>query len=132
MKLIAVILLLIAVCCAVLVTGCLSTPGPGPNTTPPGTTPPGTTPPGTTPPGTTPTGTTPTGTYPQENLTACTIDSDCVPAQCCHPTSCINKQYKGVCTVLCTQICMGPVDCGAGRCGCVKGHCTVIPLTPKV
>ncbi len=117
MKLVAVILLLIAVCCAVLVTGCLSTPGPGPNTTPPGTTPPGTT---------------PTGTYTQENLTACTTDSDCVPAQCCHPTSCINKKYKGVCTVLCTQICMGPIDCGAGRCGCVKGHCSVIPLTPKL
>jgi hypothetical protein len=61
------------------------------------------------------------------NITACTQDSDCVPAQCCHPTSCINKTYKEVCTVLCTQSCEGPIDCGAGHCGCVNGTCGVRP-----
>jgi hypothetical protein len=63
----------------------------------------------------------------QPGLTACTQYSDCVPAQCCHPTSCINKEYKEVCTELCTASCEGPIDCGAGHCGCVNGQCAVIP-----
>jgi hypothetical protein len=58
---------------------------------------------------------------------SCIDDSDCVGATCCHPTSCINKAYKGVCNVLCTQVCQGPLDCGAGHCGCVNNRCTVIP-----
>jgi hypothetical protein len=63
----------------------------------------------------------------QPGLMFCTQDSDCVPAQCCHPTSCINKEYKEVCDVLCTASCEGPIDCGAGHCGCVNGQCGVIP-----
>lgn len=59
--------------------------------------------------------------------TSCENDSDCVGATCCHPTSCINKAYKGVCNELCTQVCEGPLDCGAGSCGCVNHMCTVIP-----
>ncbi len=59
--------------------------------------------------------------------TACEADSDCVGSECCHPTSCINKMYKGVCNLLCTQDCVGPLDCGAGRCGCVDNKCAVIP-----
>jgi hypothetical protein len=58
---------------------------------------------------------------------SCTTDSDCVPAQCCHPTSCMNKAYKHVCTLLCTASCEGPIDCGAGSCGCVNGRCSVGP-----
>jgi polar amino acid transport system substrate-binding protein len=57
----------------------------------------------------------------------CSVDSDCVPEQCCHPTSCINKSYKGVCNELCTAVCDGPIDCGAGHCGCVNGTCQVLP-----
>jgi hypothetical protein len=64
----------------------------------------------------------------------CMTDDDCVPAECCHPTSCINKANKGVCTLLCTDVCQGPIDCGAGRCGCVNGRCSVVSsgtsLTP--
>jgi hypothetical protein len=60
-------------------------------------------------------------TYP----TACVTDSDCVPDQCCHPTSCINRAFKGVCTELCTNVCSGPIDCGAGHCACVNGRCGV-------
>jgi hypothetical protein len=56
----------------------------------------------------------------------CKADSDCVPAQCCHPTSCENRVYKGVCNLLCTEACEGPIDCGAGQCGCVNGRCAVI------
>jgi hypothetical protein len=63
---------------------------------------------------------------------SCTVYDDCVPAECCHPTSCINKAEKRVCTVMCTMSCEGPIDCGAGQCGCVNGKCDVIPSTsPK-
>jgi len=67
---------------------------------------------------------TPTAT---PDYTRCTNDSQCVPAQCCHPTSCINAAYKEVCTELCTLECKGPIDCGAGHCACVDGTCKVIP-----
>lgn len=77
----------------------------------------------------TPTPTAGTGTVtptPSADQTSCTGDWDCVPAQCCHPTSCINRAFKGVCTVACTLSCEGPIDCGAGHCGCVSGRCQVI------
>jgi hypothetical protein len=57
----------------------------------------------------------------------CTVASDCVPAQCCHPTSCINKVAERACNEMCTMSCQGPLDCGAGSCGCVKGTCSVVP-----
>jgi polar amino acid transport system substrate-binding protein len=60
-----------------------------------------------------------------ENRT-CSVDSDCVPEQCCHPTSCIKQSFKGECTELCTAVCEGPIDCGAGHCGCVNGTCQVL------
>ncbi|MDD1667199.1 MAG: hypothetical protein LUO96_01900 [Methanomicrobiales archaeon] len=71
----------------------------------------------------------PTGTAPGGggDTGSCVTDSDCVPEQCCHPTSCINSDYKGVCTLLCTNVCQGPIDCGAGHCGCVDGSCSVVP-----
>jgi len=81
-----------------------------------------------------PTSVPPTPT-PTVDRTACTVNADCVPAQCCHPTSCENKDFKGVCTLLCTMSCEGPIDCGAGHCGCVSGTCQVIPSptpTPTV
>ena len=59
------------------------------------------------------------------NNTACTADSDCVPEQCCHPTTCINKDAKTPCNLLCTQVCQGPIDCGAGTCACISGKCVV-------
>jgi len=58
----------------------------------------------------------------------CSSDSDCTGAECCHPTSCINKAYKGVCTELCTQVCQGPLDCGAGSCSCIDNRCVVISM----
>ena len=70
---------------------------------------------------------------------SCMTDDDCVPAQCCHPTSCSNKANKGVCNLLCTMSCEGPIDCGAGSCGCVNGKCSVVvstssplPAVPKL
>ncbi|HNY89834.1 MAG TPA: DUF4382 domain-containing protein [Methanoregulaceae archaeon] len=60
--------------------------------------------------------------------TSCTKDSDCVPAQCCHPTGCVNIRNQPDCsTIACTQVCQGPIDCGAGHCGCVNGTCSIIP-----
>ena len=56
----------------------------------------------------------------------CTQDDDCVPARCCHPTGCTNKINKGVCNEMCTMNCAGPLDCGAGSCGCVQGTCSVV------
>ncbi len=60
--------------------------------------------------------------------TACTSDWQCVAAQCCHATGCINALFQPDCTgIACTLECSGPLDCGAGHCGCVNGTCTVIP-----
>jgi hypothetical protein len=82
------------------------------------------------PPSATPTPTTTLSTTPAGDETSCTNATQCVPAQCCHPTSCINYLYKKPCTELCTMVCTGPLDCGAGHCGCVSGNCQVIPATP--
>jgi len=30
---------------------------------------------------------------------------------------------------MCTASCEGPLDCGAGSCGCVKGKCSVVPAS---
>jgi hypothetical protein len=61
------------------------------------------------------------------NAMGCTLDSDCVPAQCCHPTSCINRVAQKDCSgTACTMSCEGPLDCGAGSCRCVQGTCSVV------
>ena len=65
-------------------------------------------------------------TAPVDNQT-CSTDADCVPAQCCHPTTCVNQASITVCNFLCTASCEGPLDCGAGSCGCTNGRCSVIP-----
>ncbi len=59
--------------------------------------------------------------------TACTNDSQCSPAQCCHPSGCVNTLFKPSCTgIFCTLECRGPLDCGAGHCECVGGSCQVV------
>ena len=63
---------------------------------------------------------------PVDNQT-CTTDADCVPAQCCHPASCVNQATISVCNFMCTASCEGPLDCGAGSCGCTNGRCSVVP-----
>ena len=100
-------LFLIMVCLVggiVLLSGCTTTPG-GPNLTP------------TLTPSPTMTG----------DPTSCTRDGECVPAQCCHPESCVNVKYRPDCSaVLCTAACLGPLDCGAGHCRCIDGKCQVV------
>jgi len=66
---------------------------------------------------------------PRPDIHACTYDADCVPEQCCHPLSCINKSHIHVCNELCTMVCQGPLDCGAGHCGCINRTCSVVPGT---
>jgi len=57
----------------------------------------------------------------------CLQDSDCVPVCGCHPSSCIPKDKKPECDrVFCTEVCTGPLDCGAGICGCISGKCRII------
>ena len=60
----------------------------------------------------------------------CFSDTDCVPAECCHPNYCINVNYKEVCNELCTQECSSILDCNRARCGCENEVCTVIPNNP--
>lgn len=54
----------------------------------------------------------------------CTSDADCVPAECCHPTSCVAAIDKPDCSATaCTMDCRGgTMDCYGG-CLCVEGKC---------
>ncbi len=56
----------------------------------------------------------------------CRADADCVPAGCCHSTSCVPLAEAPNCEeVACTAECRpGTLDCG-GRCVCTAdGQCT--------
>lgn len=59
----------------------------------------------------------------------CRADSDCVPAQCCHPAEVVNKKFAPDCTAtMCTMMCKGPLDCGAGTPVCKNNVCVIQPL----
>lgn len=72
---------------------------------------------------------TPTPTVSPAKATECTREADCVPAGCCHPSSCTAAVVKKPCNLMCTASCEGPLDCGAGSCGCVNGTCSVVPAS---
>lgn len=74
--------------------------------------------------------TTPAATASPVHVVECTRDADCVPAECCHPSSCTAAAAKKPCNLLCTASCEGPLDCGGGSCGCVNKKCSIIPATP--
>ena len=60
----------------------------------------------------------------------CFADSDCVPAQCCHPTEAVNKEEAPDCSATaCTAVCEGPLDCGQGEIKCLSNRCTVVALS---
>jgi hypothetical protein len=61
------------------------------------------------------------------NTLECSVDSDCIPNACCHATGCMPKENVSACTLFCTQVCSGPLDCGAGHCGCIANKCEVVP-----
>jgi hypothetical protein len=57
----------------------------------------------------------------------CFQDSDCVASGCCHPDSCTSIDKKPGCDdMVCTEECSGPLDCGAGSCGCISNRCQVV------
>jgi hypothetical protein len=64
----------------------------------------------------------------EENNETCKLDSDCVPASCCHPSSCTTKDKAPECKkILCTQVCApNSFDCGQGSCACVNNKCEAI------
>ena len=58
----------------------------------------------------------------------CEQDTDCFAGECCHPNFCVNQENIPDCEgVVCSLSCQGPLDCGAGSCGCVNNKCEVIP-----
>lgn len=73
--------------------------------------------------------TTPAATLSPVPAAGCTGAADCVPAGCCHPSACTAIAAKKPCNLMCTASCEGPLDCGAGSCGCVNGTCSIIPAS---
>jgi len=63
----------------------------------------------------------------------CNIDTDCAPAQCCHPTSCVPVSQAPDCEgTFCTQECRpGTIDCG-GRCFCEENKCQAQVMEPAI
>lgn len=58
---------------------------------------------------------------------SCNQNSDCVPSSCCHPTECVSRDNIPDCSGrFCSTVCSGPLDCGAGSCGCVDSKCSII------
>jgi hypothetical protein len=55
-------------------------------------------------------------------------DKECVPAECCHATSCVEKAQAPDCTNIgCTEECAwGTMDCGQGFCEYIDGQCTAV------
>ncbi len=53
---------------------------------------------------------------------------ECVPAQCCHPTSCVLKDKAPDCDgMMCTMECKpGTMDCNQGQCEYINGKCEAI------
>ncbi|MFH1275762.1 MAG: hypothetical protein ABIH82_01490 [Candidatus Woesearchaeota archaeon] len=58
----------------------------------------------------------------------CTIDSDCLPKECCHAKGAINKDSAPDCAMaICTMNCEPEtLDCGQGEVKCVEGSCEAI------
>jgi hypothetical protein len=56
------------------------------------------------------------------------IEKKCVPASCCHASSCVLENEAPDCEeVFCTMECRGgTIDCEAGYCGFINGKCEVI------
>jgi hypothetical protein len=71
-----------------------------------------------------------TGTLVRSTF-ACATDTDCAPADCCHPGSCVALAAAPTCEgASCTLECReGTLDCG-GRCLCLEGTCAAyVPPT---
>ncbi len=58
----------------------------------------------------------------------CAADSDCRPATCCHPNTCVPVGQEPNCNdAVCTDVCQpGTMDCGQGKCECVNSRCLAV------
>jgi len=55
------------------------------------------------------------------------LGEECVPASCCHATECVLKSKAPNCDgMMCSMVCSGPLDCGAGSCKYIDGECEVV------
>ncbi|MDQ3035140.1 MAG: hypothetical protein M3Y87_22225 [Myxococcota bacterium] len=61
----------------------------------------------------------------------CTSDADCVPAACCHASTCVAAANAPSCgDAMCTMECrLGTIDCGGG-CLCQDGRCGARLMVP--
>jgi len=59
---------------------------------------------------------------------SCTKNSDCVPASCCHASSCISINNAPICSrIACSMGCKpGTMDCGQASCVCQNNKCAVV------
>jgi len=54
-------------------------------------------------------------------------NKNCVPATCCHATKCVLAEQAPDCSkAICSMVCSGPLDCGAGHCGLINNKCGVV------
>ena len=58
----------------------------------------------------------------------CSTHSDCTPATCCHPKTCVPIAQKPNCdSAFCTMECSpGTLDCNQGYCACSRGKCSAV------
>ena len=58
----------------------------------------------------------------------CRTNDECVPAGCCHPSTCAPASEKPDCTgIYCTAECApGTLDCGQGSCQCIDRKCEAV------
>lgn len=63
-----------------------------------------------------------------QQIEKCKVNSDCVAAECCHPTNCVSKDKVPDCKgIMCTMECKpGTLDCGQGSCKCLNEKCEAV------
>lgn len=55
-------------------------------------------------------------------------EKNCVAATCCHATECVLSEQAPDCSkAICSMVCSGPLDCGAGYCEFINNKCVIIP-----
>ena len=69
--------------------------------------------------------------FPEDKIiegAECNTNNECVPAGCCHPSSCVPVSEKPDCTgIYCTAFCEpGTLDCGQGSCQCINNKCGAV------
>ncbi|MCK4997439.1 hypothetical protein KAS08_03970 [Candidatus Pacearchaeota archaeon] len=55
------------------------------------------------------------------------MEESCIPATCCHATTCVNENLAPDCSeIMCTMECVPEtMDCGQGSCKWENGNCEV-------